>query len=150
MNFIDLKMTYNDDKCYFDLQVTKNGDLQYDNSFDTSMNCALLTDGRADKSEVNILERQRGTIVDVFTTKRNGSKLWLLEQSRLDLTAKNRAMDYCNNALSFLSELGYCKAITTTSKLRINGIELSIIIERMNGVFDKYAFNTWENSIYKV
>lgn len=148
-NLIDIKMEYDNQKGYFDLCVTDSGDLEKDKTFDTTLNCSILTDGRADSSEVNIIERQRGTIVDIFTSKRNGSKLWLLEQSRLDLSAKNRAIDYAKNALQFLIDEGFCKDIVVTSKLTHQGISLFITVERLNGVFDQYRYDAWENSIYK-
>lgn len=93
--FTDIELLYRDEKGYYDLAITGTGDLKADNSFDTGVNLALFTDGRADKSEVSNPEDQRGTIVDMFTNGyRNGSKLWLLEQSRLDAGAVNRAIDY--------------------------------------------------------
>lgn len=149
-NFIDIKLNYKDEKGYFDLSFTKNGDLKMDESFDTTLNCSLLTDGRADKSEINQVEKQRGTIVDLFTDRRNGSKLWLLEQARVDLDSKNKAIDYAKNALQFLIDEGFCKDVSVSARLQEKGIVLNIAIERLNGVFDKYKYNAWENSIYKV
>lgn len=149
-SFIDIKMPYDEDKEYYDLTFTDKGDLQRDESFDTSINCALLTDGRADNSEVKHIEKQRGTIVDIFTEKRNGSKLWLLEQARANLDAKNRARDYAKNALNYLIEKGYVKDIEITSKLTQNGISLTIIFKRLDGVFDKYRYDAWNKSLYMV
>ena len=70
-NFIDIMMSFNKEKGYFDISFTKEGDIKSDVSFDTTINCSLLTDGRADSSEVPLVERQRGTIVDLFTKKKN-------------------------------------------------------------------------------
>ncbi len=147
--FIDILMRYDEDKEYFDLSITDTGDIEADNSFDTTMNCALLTDGRADSSEVSAVERQRGTIVDIFTNGRNGSKLWLLEQSRADLNSKNRAVDYAKKALQFLVDEGYCKNIVVTGSLKEKGISLGIVVERLSGVFDKYRYDAWNASMYK-
>ena len=149
-NFTDIKMEYKDKKGFFDISITDNGDLEQDQSFDTSLNCAILTDGRADNTEVNEIEKQRGTIVDLFTNNNNGSKLWLLEQARADLNTKNRSTDYVKNALKFLVEEKFCKNISVSSKLTVDGIILMITIERLNGVFDNYNYNAWEKSIYKV
>ncbi len=57
--FTDIELLYRDDKEYFDLEITREGDLKHDNSFDTGMNLALFTDGRADVSEVERPEKQR-------------------------------------------------------------------------------------------
>lgn len=149
-NFIDIKMAYDEDKEYYDLSFTDDGDLERDESFDTSINCSLLTDGRADSSEVKKVELQRGTIVDLFTDNRNGSKLWLLEQARANLDAKNRARDYAKNALNFLIEKGFVKDIEVSSRLTDKGIALTIVFVRLNGVFDKYRYDAWNKSLYRV
>ena len=149
-NLIDIKIQYDNQKGYFDLCLTDSGDLEKDRTFDSTLSYSLLTDGRADITEVGLVEKQRGTIVDLFTSKRNGSKLWLLEQARLDLSSKNRAIDYAKNSLQFLIDEGFCKDIKVTSKLTHQGISLFITIERINGVFDQYRYDAWEQSIYKV
>ena len=151
-NFIDIKMEYDEKKGYYDILSDEKGDLMQDQSFDTSIILALLTDARADKTEVPLVQNQRGTIVDLFTEgrKRNGSKLWLLNQSRATLTAKNRAKDYARNALQFLVEKGYCKDVFVSSKLTRDGIILNITIQRLTGVFDDYRYNAWNNNLYKV
>lgn len=151
-SFIDIKMLYDEKKGYYDISFTDNGDLQRDETFDTSINCALLTDGRADETEVKYVELQRGTIVDLFTpnNNRNGSKLWLLEQSRIDLSAKNRARDYAKNCLQFLKDNNFVKDISVDAKLTEKGIELYISFERFSGVFDKYRYDAWNKSLYNI
>lgn len=149
-NIIDIKMNFKQKKGYFDIDITDSGDIQRDESFDTTINCSLLTDGRADKSEVQQVERQRGTIVDLFTSKRNGSKLWLLSQSRLDLSSKNKAIDYVKNSLQFLVDEGFCKNVLVNGSLTSKGISIFITIERFKGVFDKYRYDAWEKSLYKI
>ena len=149
-NFIDIEMKYDNDKGFFDISFDDNGDMNYDDTFDTSVNCAVLTDGRADKTEVSLVENQRGTIVDLFTKVRNGSKLWLLEQARADLSSKNRAIDYAKNALQYLVDEGYCKNVLVDGSLKREGITLVITIEALNGVFDKYRYDAWNKSMYKV
>lgn len=148
-NFIDIKMAFDENKGYYDIIPTEEGDLAYDDSFDTTVKCSLLTDGRADSSEVKYVEKQRGTIVDLFTTARNGSKLWLLEQARLDLNSKNKAIDYAKTALKFMLDANYIKNVLITGRLTANGITLNIDFERLSGVFDKYRYDAWENSVYK-
>lgn len=151
-NFIDIKLEYDEKRGYYDIIPNETGDLAQDQSFDTTINLALLTDARADKTEVPLVQNQRGTIVDLFTEgrKRNGSKLWLLSQARATLTAKNKAKDYAKNALQFLVEKGYCKDVFVNSRLTTNGIILDITIQRLTGVFDGYRYNAWDNSLYKI
>lgn len=148
--FTDIELLYREEKGYYDLAITSTGDLKADNSFDTGVNLALFTDGRADKSEVSNPEDQRGTIVDMFTNGyRNGSKLWLLEQSRLDAGAVNRAIDYAKNALKYFVDLSLVQKISVDGYLTSKGVVLVIIIKGLNGTIDKYQYEAWSNSIYK-
>lgn len=148
--FTDIELLYREEKGYYDLAITGTGDLKADNSFDTGVNLALFTDGRADKSEVSNPEDQRGTIVDMFTNGyRNGSKLWLLEQSRLDAGAVNRAIDYAKNALKYFVDLSLVQKISVDGYLTSKGVVLVIIIKGLNGTIDKYKYEAWSNSIYK-
>lgn len=147
--FTDIELMYRDEKGYYDLDITTNGDLKVDNSWDTGLNLALLTDGRADKSEVTRPEKQRGTIVDLFTTKRNGSKLWLLEQARNDNGAVNRAIDYCKNALKYFIDEDFVKTIYVNGQRTSNGIVLYIEVFGKDGEVDKYRYDAWNNSIYR-
>lgn len=147
--FTDIELLYRPDRKYYDLEITENGDLKHDNSFDTGLNLALATDGRADVSEVSRPEQQRGTIVDLFTDRRNGSKLWLIEQSRNDNSAVNRAIDYARNALKYFVDFNYVKEIKVTGIRTADGIQLNINVFGLNGIVDRYKYNAWENSIYK-
>lgn len=148
--FTDIELLYREEKGYYDLAITSTGDLKADNSFDTGVNLALFTDGRADKSEVSNPEDQRGTIVDMFTNGyRNGSKLWLLEQSRLDAGAVNRAIDYAKNALKYFVDLSLVQKISVDGYLTSKGVVLVIVIKGLNGTIDKYKYEAWSNSIYK-
>lgn len=147
--FTDIELMYRDEKGYYDLDITTNGDLKVDNSWDTGLNLALLTDGRADKSEVTRPEKQRGTIVDLFTTKQNGSKLWLLEQARNDNGAVNRAIDYCKNALKYFIDEDFVKTIYVNGQRTSKGIVLYIEVFGKDGEVDKYRYDAWNNSIYR-
>lgn len=148
--FTDIELLYREEKGYYDLAITSTGDLKADNSFDTGVNLALFTDGRADKSEVSNPEDQRGTIVDMFTNGyRNGSKLWLLEQSRLDAGAVNRAIDYAKNALKYFVDLSLVQKISVDGYLTSKGVVLVIVVKGLNGTIDKYKYEAWSNSIYK-
>lgn len=148
--FTDIELLNREEKGYFDLEITSNGDLKADTSFDTGIFLALLTDGRADVSEVTRPENQRGTIVDLFTRKRNGSKLWLISQSRNNTGALNRAIDYCKNALSYFVEENFINSVLVDGKITSKGIILNITIIGKQGEIDKYTYTAWNNSMYKV
>ena len=80
---------------------------------------------------------------------RNGSKLWLLEQSRLDAGAVNRAIDYAKNALKYFVDLSLVQKISVDGYLTSKGVVLVIVIKGLNGTIDKYKYEAWSNSIYK-
>lgn len=148
--FIDLKMTYNEELGCHDLVVSASGSLEADFSFDTVIANAIKTDGRADKSEVPDVALQRGTIVDLYTNKPNGSKLWLLKQARTDTNSKNKAVDFVKNALKFLKEEGFVEDIYVDASLTSKGIALYVTIKTIRGTFNKYRVDAWNNSVYRV
>jgi len=144
--FIDLKLEFNENKGYYDILI-ENGDIVVDNSYKTTLILSLGTDARANTEEINSIDKQRGSITDLYTSQENGSKLWLLEQSRLDTSSKNRAVDYALNALKYLNDNGLLKNINVSGNLTSEGIVLSIELQALNGVFDKYKYNAWKNTI---
>ena len=85
----------------------------------------------------------------MFTPKRNGSKLWLLEQARNDGGALNRAIDYCRNALKYFTENGYAKTILVDGRRTSKGIALTIEVYGKDGEIDKYRYDAWNNSLYR-
>ncbi len=147
---IDIEFIQRSEKGYADIAYNSNGDLVTDESFDTTAQITMGTDAKASDTEVPRKELQRGTIVDLFNNARNGSKLWLLNQSRATPRTKNRAITYTRNAFNFLVEQGFLKNVYVEGRLKTSGIELFITFERFSGVFDKYRYQAWDNSLYKV
>lgn len=144
--FVDIKLEFDEAKGYYDI-VIENGDIAVDNSYKSTIILALGTDARASNDEISSVEKQRGAIADLYTPHANGSKLWLLEQARLDTSSKNRAVDYAFNALKYLKEDVLLKNINVSGNLSADGIILNIELQALNGVFDKYKFNAWKNTI---
>ena len=143
---VDIKLEYDEKKGYYDI-IVENGDIVVDNSYKTTIVLALGTDARASSEEISQVDKQRGSIIDLYTKNSNGSKLWLLEQARLDTNSKNKAVDYAFNALQYLKEEVLLKSISVTGNLTADGVVLNIELQALNGVFDKYKFNAWKNTI---
>lgn len=144
----DIKLNLVDD--YYDLDITEEGDFVTLNSFDTAILMSLLTDVRADESEIQIANQRRGWLGNLFNTVINyeiGSKLWLLDQSRNNQLNLNRGIGFAQDSLLWLVTDNHCTDIKVTGQLTLNGIQLNIIISRVNDVTET-SYILWENSIY--
>lgn len=133
----------------FDLKIGFDGDLETADSFDTSITVSLLSDQRANEAEALLPQRRRGWIGDEARTDGflNGSKLWLLEQSRRTRTTLNQAADAARIALQWLVSDGFAVAIRNTEAiLTPNGVRLEVTIERSRDEVDRRFFDLWQNT----
>lgn len=126
-----------------------SSDLERDPSFETAILISLLTDKRA--REYDILPdphgSPRGWWADAVQRDEIGSKLWLLERSKLDARATERAEHYVLDALSWMIEDGVAiKIETKASILSKDALGISISIYRTTDLVSKYFYN-WNKQI---
>jgi len=119
MSIIDIKFTKNQDGVY-DFNITASGDFELDTTIENPINASMLTNARADVSEVPIAKDRGGWWGnELFETigHQFGSKLYLLKQRRFTEETKNIATDYIRKGLQWLIDDGIVKDINVTATL---------------------------------
>lgn len=133
---------------YYDLSLDESGDFSKTNSFDTSILLSIFCERRATVTEVPISFRRRGWIGNIDRPVEYGSKVWLLEQSRLTNSTVNIARDYLRQALQWLIDFGYLKEILveTDRDLTRNALLANITLVRFDDKVEHKNFVLWENT----
>ncbi len=130
----------------YDINLDENGDIESADFFDTSIMYALYGEKRAGPEEVSSPEFRRGWIGNGSDFE-NGSKLWLLSQSRLTRDTLNRIEDEARKALQYLVDDGLAVSISRVNAALKNGsVVLDITINRSPDKVDRKFFTLWENT----
>ena len=143
-NGIDATLTEIDGG-FYDISIDAFGDVATADSFDTAILVSLLTDRRADESEIAESDRRRGWIGNESTPGvEMGSKIWLYEQARATRTVINAVSDAARDALEWLIEDGFAIALSdVTVGATATGMTLSVTIRRPNSQVDRRFFSLW-------
>lgn len=131
----------------WDIDFNENGEFDTVSGFETSLTMSLFTDKRVDASEVSTPERRRGWIGDelfIQTGFTHGSKLWLLDQARVNFETRNSAEDYAKSSLEWLVNDGFLKEVKTIAE-----IDTSRIIMQITGVMLDDSRNTWSFKLWQ-
>lgn len=133
---------------YYDFSF-QDGDFVLTQGMDTALLMSIFCEKRADISEMPFVETRRGwwgnTVLDTDNYE-IGSKLWLLEQARRDLTSLSLAKTYTQDCLQWLLEDDLAKEVKTDSAFSSNGIDIDVnIVTTSNKVLSK-AYNLWNNT----
>jgi phage gp46-like protein len=118
-----------------DIDITSAG-LRQDEGLETLVLQILFTDARADESDVlpDGTDDRRGWIGDTFADEPWGSKLWLLERSKLTTDVRNRAVTYAQTACDRHLKPDYAKQVVVTGSLpQLQLLQLDIAITRPDG-----------------
>ena len=130
----------------YDINLDENGDIESADFFDTSILYALYGEKRAGPEEVSSPEFRRGWIGNGPDFE-NGSKLWLLSQSRLTRDTLNRIEDEVRKTLQHLVDEGFAVSISLANATLKNGsVVLDITINRSPDKVDRKFFTLWENT----
>lgn len=132
----------------YDIKIGFDGDIETEDSFDTYIIVALLTDQRANESEVPQPQNRRGWIGNEHTPGfEMGSKLWLFEQRRLSRTTINGLEDAAVDALQSMVEEDLAVAVRSADvRLSSTGAFLEIDILRSQNQVEKRFFDLWQNT----
>lgn len=136
---------------YFDIDIDTDGDLKKEDGFDTNIIMSLFCERRATVDEVVEPLLRRGWWGNTISDEPGfeiGSKLWLLEQSRLTTGTVALAQQYGQEATNWLVTDSFLKSINVSSVPTYSSgspkIELRIdLIRKDNKVEFKY-FSVWE------
>lgn len=132
----------------YDIKIGFDGDIETADSFDTFIIVALLSDKRADASEMLDPSRRRGWIGNEHTPGFElGSKLWLYDQARLTRTIINEIQTEAVNALQSLVDEDLAVAIRGAEIVLTDaGASLVVLIERSQSRVEKRFFELWQNT----
>ena len=137
-----------DDYNNYDIELDASGDVKQTSGLDTSIRLSLLTDQRADASEVSNPIKRRGFIGDeLFEDFKHGSKLWLLDQARVNSNTRNLAVNYSRLGLQWMIDDGFATDIVVTGQLRPTGITLQMKAFYPNSSEQSFVFDFWDNTI---
>lgn len=133
----------------FDIRIGPDGDFVATRGFDTTVAISLFSKRRATAVEVPDTTRREGywgNIVSLILEFENGSKLWLLQQSRLTTETANEAKDFINKALAWLVENGWAVSIETDTEIASGILLVNITLFRPSGQVEKVGFELWNNT----
>ncbi len=132
----------------YDIKIGFDGDIETADSFDTYIIVALLSDKRADASEMADPARRRGWIGNEHTPGFElGSKLWLFEQSRLTGLVANAIQTEAVDALQSMVDEDLAVAVRGAEvELTADGPRLAVTIERSPSEVEKRFFSLWQNT----
>ena len=146
---LDIKATYDADNFVYDFNFRDDGDFELDNTFDTAIQMSLLTDKRADASEVVQPELRRGWWGNLLNENQDyeiGSKLWLLFQARKTTDNLNKAIDFTRECFDWMVEDGYTQAVNVDGVILEQGFQLNISFVREDNKVEKPLYELWETA----
>lgn len=144
---IDIAFLLDEDNVY-DVTIGPDGDLLATDGFETSLIMSFATDARAAASEIQNPYSRRGFIGDEFFDDFNhGSKLWLLDQSRLTSSIRNSAVNYSRQCLQWTIDDGYARDVSVSGSLRPNTILLNMRITSVSSNIDSWSYDLWQNTL---
>lgn len=142
----DAILTINATYGVYDFTLDSEGDIATEDSFETAILYSLFGERRASHEEVIDHPRRRGWIGNDDDFE-NGSKLWLLDQSRLTRETLNRLEDEAAKALQWLVDDNLAVAIDGVSTSMSNGeVFIDVIIRRSRDQIDRRSYLMWENT----
>lgn len=138
---------------YYDVQVADNGDLELCSGFDTSMTMSIFCDRRAEPYEALYPEFRRGwwgNMNNDDPTFEIGSKLWLLDTSRLTTTTLNLAETYVRDGLQWLITDRHLNDVEVTSSAVYTGdlpsITLEVKLRRKDTPTEYKYYSVWQST----
>lgn len=132
-----------------DIAIGDNGDLKSVDDFSTSVDLSILTDRRANGSEVPQAVQRRGWIGDLTPKtegRKVGSKLWLFEQRRRDADTINGIRDAVFESLSWLVDENQVDRLEVAAEaLGRNAVRVIVTFFIGNNIIKRY-FTLWNNT----
>ena len=142
----DLALQYKGD--FFDLIIEKD-DLKLDDGLQSAVIVSLFSDHRVVIDELNFPDTDRagwwGDLFSEVDQDQIGSKLWLLIREKRTEVTRTRFIEYCKQALTWMTEDGVADSVSVDAQYPDDtkeGIELSIDIQKPQGKLTfKYKLN---------
>lgn len=130
-----------DNGSYYDVSIGDDGDIETEDSFNTSIITILFSDARASESEVLVPENRRGWIGNAMF----GSKLWIYKQMRTRQLAANLIAGEVKRALREFID-AYATGIETSASYSGDTINFTATITRPNNKVEHRHYTLWNNT----
>ena len=132
----------------FDLEIDEDGELKLSDSLKTPIYISLFSDAKCLDLEIPILEKSsRGYWGNCISNEVTGSKLWLIDKSKINQDTLIKSKEYAEECLSWIIEDGFAteiEVITTFDEdeklnllITIDKTE-QLKIEDVNAVYQTY------------
>lgn len=147
---VDAVLTLNE-AGYYDFSIDSDGDIETADSFDTALTYSFFGERRASQDEVVAPQLRRGWVGNIYlypeSDFENGSKIWLLYQSRLTRDTLNRLQDEATKAPQWMVDDDLAVSIDEVVATVINNqVLVDITIRRSLDKIVRRTFVVWENT----
>ena len=146
---VDIAMTVPEGKKYYDRSFGDDGDYVACTGFETPTLMNVLTDKRAEESQVIETLKRRGCIINEVYAEDNfelGSTVWVAKAGgRLDTEYKNNVIDAARESLAWQVP-ERAKQIDVSGTLTDTELNIVIVFTRKDGVTDKQYLTIWNNT----
>jgi phage gp46-like protein len=140
---VDVKLIRGSDGIY-DIDIDDNGDFVLDYGFGTTIALTIFGEQRATEGEVPTPENRRGwmgnTLSDIPGFEQ-GSRLWLLNQSRMKENTPASAKNYLTEALQWMIDDRLAKTIDINVVRSGPKLNAEIITDG-----ESFYFDIWQNT----
>lgn len=127
----------------------ENGDFKSTDGLDTAIIMSLFVDKRATEDEMPDASLRRGWIGNELNSNIDyeiGSKLWLLDQSRVVQKTVNDSESYVADGVSHFIDDSIAKQIDVSSTSSGSNIEINIEFTRDDNQIENKQYLLWENT----
>lgn len=136
-----------DERGNFDF-VVKDGQIDFVDGLQSSIDVSLFTDSRAPSSIVQHTDKRRGWVGDITKSlegKFTGSNLWTLDQARLTSGTISQAEIYAKDALAWMVEDQVAQEVNVSVTRVKRQINIAIEIVALNNTITRYNV-LWRNT----
>lgn len=142
--FIDLEL--NTAAGYHDISF-ESGDFKKTKGFDTAIFTSLLTDARANSTQVSNPIKRRGWIGNLNNAIEIGSLNWLYEQARLINATVSGLVDQSTDALQWFINFNYATGVQITPIRSPQKLELDVkLLRPTDDNPDAFRVTIWQNT----
>lgn len=145
---VDIALVKNENGIY-DIAIDDDGDFKTTNGFDTSILITIFGKRRADESEVPIGRFREGWVGNEFNgfdDFQNGSKAWLLKQSRRTQDNVNLLQTYLQEGFDWMVDDDHLDNVEVVTSISANGFVAEIDFIRDGSSTKSRSFQLWDNT----
>lgn len=130
--------------------VVKDNKIEEINHYETAILMLLFMEKRASSSESILPERARGwwgNLLNDDPTFEVGSKIWILEQSRLDSATAEYIRTQAQQSLNYLVEKGFLKSVSVSARvpdMQTGSLYLDVTYSVDGTNSDKIIIDAWK------